>query len=52
MDETQSGSTGSNGHDPATNPASTGGSADETFGWTAPDDETAAAGGDARATAV
>jgi hypothetical protein len=51
MDETQSGSTGSNGHDPAKNQAAAGGSADETFGWTAPDDETAAAGGDARATA-
>ena len=49
MDETTSGSTGSNGHDPATNQAPAGG-ADETFGWTAPDDETAS-GGDARAAA-
>jgi hypothetical protein len=51
MDETQGGSTGSNGHDPATNPAPAGSSADETFGWTTPDDETSASGGDARATA-
>jgi hypothetical protein len=50
MDETTSGSTGSNGNDPATNQAPAGG-ADETFGWTAPDEETGASGGDARAAA-
>jgi hypothetical protein len=50
MDETQGTPTGSNGHDPVTN-ATPGAAADETFGWTAPDDETAASGGDARATA-
>jgi hypothetical protein len=50
MDETTNGSTGSNGHDPATNQAPAG-SADETFGWTAPDEETGAGGGDARAAA-
>jgi hypothetical protein len=50
MDESTSGSTGSTGHDPATNQPHAGG-ADETFGWTAPDDETGASGGDARAAA-
>ena len=51
MDETTNGSTGSNGHDPATNHEPATGGADETFGWTAPDDEAAGAGGDARAAA-
>ena len=51
MDETHNGSTGTNGHDPARNEANAGGAADESFGWTAPDAESSAAGGDARATA-
>jgi hypothetical protein len=51
MDETKNESTGSNGHDPSATGAPTGSSADETFGWTAPDDESAPAGGDARAAA-
>jgi len=51
MDETKNESTGSNGHDPSATAGPTASSADETFGWTAPDDETAASGGDARATA-
>ena len=51
MSESQTGSTGSNGHDPATSGADPDGPADETFGWTAPDDETPPAAGDARAAA-
>jgi ElaB/YqjD/DUF883 family membrane-anchored ribosome-binding protein len=51
MDDTKGESTGSNGHDAATNAAPGGGAADETFGWTTPDQETTAGGGDARATA-
>ena len=51
MDETQHDSTAGNGHDPAASAAPDTGRADETFGWTAPDDEPAASGGDARATA-
>lgn len=51
MNETENGSTGSSGHDPAADAAPTGGAADETFGWTAPDEEAAASGSDARATA-
>ncbi len=41
--------TGSNGHDAGN--AGSGNPADETFGWTAPDDESASTGGDARAAA-
>lgn len=51
MDETKNESTGSNGHDPSATAGPTASSADETFGWTAPDDESAPSGGDARATA-
>jgi hypothetical protein len=51
MDESHNESTGSNAHEPATNPTPSGSAADETFGWTAPGDETAASSGDARATA-
>jgi hypothetical protein len=49
MDQTTNGSSGSSDSDPAKAPAGSG--ADETFGWTAPDQETPAGGGDARATA-
>jgi hypothetical protein len=51
MDERHDESTGSNAHEPAMNPTPSGSAADETFGWTASDDETAASNGDARATA-
>jgi hypothetical protein len=45
MNETPNDPTGPNGHEPASS-----GPADETFAWTAPDDQPAG-GGDARATA-
>jgi len=51
MDETTKESTGSNGHEPSATAGPTAGGADETFGWTAPDDEAASTGSDARATA-
>jgi len=51
MDEMHDGSTGTNGHQPATDEAPAAGSADETFAWTAQDDTRESAGGDARATA-
>ena len=51
MDETKNESTESNGHDPSAPAEPTASSADETFGWTAPDDESAPSGGDARAAA-
>jgi hypothetical protein len=51
MDETQHDVTPGNGHDPVTGAAPDAARADETFGWTAPDDEPAASAGDARATA-
>ena len=50
MDESHNESTGSNAHEPAKNPTTSGSAADETFGWTASDDETTTSG-DARATA-
>ena len=51
MDETKTGSTGSNGQDPEPSAGATESPADETFGWTAPPDETAPPAGDPRATA-
>lgn len=51
MSESHTGSTGSNGRDPSTSAADATGPADETFGWTAPDDEAPPAAGDARAAA-
>lgn len=51
MDESHNEPSGSNDHEPAVSSTPSGSAADETFGWTAPDDETAATSGDARATA-
>jgi hypothetical protein len=51
MDESHNESTGSNDHEPAMDPPPSGSAGDETFGWTGSNDDTAAAGGDARATA-
>jgi hypothetical protein len=49
MNETNTGSTGSNGQDPAASTGGTDSPADETFAWTAPGDGSAPPAGDPKA---